>query len=189
MRSLTAGGFALTALLLAKPQAATADPLSPAEELATRKVAKGFTVQLVASEPSIVDPVAMCFDEKGRLFIAETYRYRTSVLDIRDYMGMLELDLASLTIEDRAALRGDAEVLDADQLAGLVQPIEPGARVDIGRREVVVGVGLERRHPRIGLVADQGLAGALPVRGRRVPRSAGEFVPDGGEENRPARAG
>jgi quinoprotein glucose dehydrogenase len=48
--------------------------------------------------------VAIDFDEKGRLFVSETYRYRTSVLDIRDYMGMLELDLASRSIEDRALL-------------------------------------------------------------------------------------
>src|SRR4029450_6280493 len=49
-------------------------------------------------------PVAIDFDEKGRLFVSETYRYRTSVLDIRDYMPMLELDLASRSIEDRMAL-------------------------------------------------------------------------------------
>ena len=42
----------------------------------------------------LANPVAFDFDEKGRLFVSETYRYRTSVLDIRDYMGMLELDLA-----------------------------------------------------------------------------------------------
>ena len=52
----------------------------------------------------LANPVAFDFDEKGRLFVSETYRYRTSVLDIRDYMGMLELDLAARTIEDRAAL-------------------------------------------------------------------------------------
>ena len=44
------------------------------------------------------------FDEKGRLFVAETYRYRTSVLDIRHYMFMLEDDLASRTIDDRDRL-------------------------------------------------------------------------------------
>ena len=52
----------------------------------------------------LANPVAFDFDEKGRLFVSETYRYRSSVLDIRDYMGMLELDLAARTIEDRVAL-------------------------------------------------------------------------------------
>jgi len=64
----------------------------------------GFEAKLWAAEPMLANPVAFDFDEKGRLFVSETYRYRTSVLDIRDYMGMLELDLASRTIEDRVAL-------------------------------------------------------------------------------------
>jgi quinoprotein glucose dehydrogenase len=65
---------------------------------------KGMQAKLWAAEPMLANPVAFDFDEKGRLFVSETYRYRSSVLDIRDYMGMLELDLASRTIEDRAAL-------------------------------------------------------------------------------------
>ena len=77
---LAACGFAIAlGSFIAKPQAVGADPvpgaLSPKDELATFKVAKGFTVQLAASEPDIVDPVAMCFDEKGRLFVCEMRGY------------------------------------------------------------------------------------------------------------------
>ena len=65
----------------------------------------------------LANPVAIDFDEKGRLFVSETYRYRTSVLDIRDYMGMLEQDLANRTIEDRAKMQhevfGDAAMRQA----------------------------------------------------------------------------
>ena len=50
-------------------------PLSPQEERATFRVAPGFTVELVAAEPDVVDPVAMCFDERGRLFVAEMRGY------------------------------------------------------------------------------------------------------------------
>ncbi|HJZ53615.1 MAG TPA: neutral/alkaline non-lysosomal ceramidase N-terminal domain-containing protein [Gemmataceae bacterium] len=50
-------------------------PLSPREEQATFKIAKGFKVELVASEPDVVDPVAMCFDERGRLFVCEMRGY------------------------------------------------------------------------------------------------------------------
>jgi putative membrane-bound dehydrogenase-like protein len=50
-------------------------PLSPREEQATFKVPEGFKIQLVASEPDIIDPVAMCFDEKGRLFVCEMRGY------------------------------------------------------------------------------------------------------------------
>ncbi len=49
--------------------------LSPVEELASFKVPEGIKVSLVASEPDVVDPVAMCFDEKGRLFVCEMRGY------------------------------------------------------------------------------------------------------------------
>jgi putative membrane-bound dehydrogenase-like protein len=50
-------------------------PLSPREEQATFKLAKGFRIELVASEPDVIDPVAMAFDEDGRLFVAELRGY------------------------------------------------------------------------------------------------------------------
>jgi putative membrane-bound dehydrogenase-like protein len=50
-------------------------PLSPREELATFRVPKGFKVELVASEPNVVDPVAMAFDERGRIYVAEMPGY------------------------------------------------------------------------------------------------------------------
>jgi putative membrane-bound dehydrogenase-like protein len=58
-----------------KPGAPPKGPLSPREELATFRVPKGFHVELVASEPDVVDPVAMAFDEDGRLFVAEMRGY------------------------------------------------------------------------------------------------------------------
>lgn len=50
-------------------------PNTPAEELKTFKIVDGFTVQLAACEPQVVDPVAMAFDERGRLFVAEMRGY------------------------------------------------------------------------------------------------------------------
>jgi putative membrane-bound dehydrogenase-like protein len=50
-------------------------PLSAREEMTTFRVPKGFKVELVASEPAVVDPVAMAFDEKGRIFVAEMPGY------------------------------------------------------------------------------------------------------------------
>jgi putative membrane-bound dehydrogenase-like protein len=57
------------------PGKAPAGPLSPKEELATFRIPKGFRVELVAAEPEVVDPVAMAFDEDGRLFVAEMRGY------------------------------------------------------------------------------------------------------------------
>jgi putative membrane-bound dehydrogenase-like protein len=58
-----------------KPAFPAIAPLSPREEQATFKVPRGFRVELVASEPDVVDPVAMAFDEQGRLFVAEMRGY------------------------------------------------------------------------------------------------------------------
>jgi quinoprotein glucose dehydrogenase len=68
------------------------------------KLPPGLVAKLWAAEPMLANPVAFSFDEKGRAFVAETYRYRSSVFDIRDYMWMLEDDLALRTIEDRTAM-------------------------------------------------------------------------------------
>src|ERR1700733_10568679 len=46
--------------------------LSPEEALKKMTVPPGFRVELVAAEPDIVNPVAMCFDEKGRIWITES---------------------------------------------------------------------------------------------------------------------
>jgi mono/diheme cytochrome c family protein/glucose/arabinose dehydrogenase len=50
-------------------------PLSPEEELKTFAVEKGFRVELVASEPMIEAPVAMSFDDQGRLYVVEMRGY------------------------------------------------------------------------------------------------------------------
>jgi putative membrane-bound dehydrogenase-like protein len=39
------------------------------------KVPAGFSVELVASEPDLINPVAMCFDEKGRIWVTESVEY------------------------------------------------------------------------------------------------------------------
>lgn len=48
--------------------------LTPAEEK-TFQLAPGFKIDLAASEPSIIDPVALAEDEQGRLFVTEMIGY------------------------------------------------------------------------------------------------------------------
>jgi putative membrane-bound dehydrogenase-like protein len=50
-------------------------PKSPQEALAAFDVAGGFRIELVAAEPLVVDPVAMAFDEHGRLYVVEMRDY------------------------------------------------------------------------------------------------------------------
>jgi quinoprotein glucose dehydrogenase len=87
----------------AEPEVAPASD-EAASALKRMKLAAGLKASLWAAEPMLANPVAINFDERGRLFVSETYRYKTSTLDIRDYLWMLEDDLASRSIEDRMAM-------------------------------------------------------------------------------------
>ncbi len=49
--------------------------LSPEEALAKMTVPDGFHVELVAAEPDIMNPVAMAFDERGRIWVTESFEY------------------------------------------------------------------------------------------------------------------
>jgi putative heme-binding domain-containing protein len=49
--------------------------LSPTEALAKMSVPAGFSVELVASEPDLMNPVAMAFDERGRIWVTESFEY------------------------------------------------------------------------------------------------------------------
>jgi putative membrane-bound dehydrogenase-like protein len=50
-------------------------PVEPDKALATFTVAKGFRIEQAACEPVVADPVAMAFDENGRLFVVEMRDY------------------------------------------------------------------------------------------------------------------
>src|SRR3954453_11487154 len=50
-------------------------PLTPQQELATFRIAPGLRVELVAAEPEVESPVAMAFDEDGRLWVVEMRDY------------------------------------------------------------------------------------------------------------------
>ncbi len=49
--------------------------LSPTEALNAFQLSPGFTISAAATEPIVVDPVAMSFDDKGALFVAEMRDY------------------------------------------------------------------------------------------------------------------
>jgi putative membrane-bound dehydrogenase-like protein len=51
--------------------------LTPAEAVAKMAIPDGFAVSIFASEPDIAEPIAFCFDARGRMWIAENFNYRT----------------------------------------------------------------------------------------------------------------
>jgi putative membrane-bound dehydrogenase-like protein len=50
-------------------------PFNPQEGLKSITVEKGFRVELIASEPLVTSPIAMEFDEQGRIFVVEMPGY------------------------------------------------------------------------------------------------------------------
>jgi len=51
-------------------------PPTPVESLAMIEVPPGFHVSLFAAEPNVRQPIAMEFDDRGRLWVAECYSYK-----------------------------------------------------------------------------------------------------------------
>src|SRR5437879_1484229 len=70
----------VSSLAAAEPQVKPEDlsrvkPTEPADVMKTFQVRKGFHLELVAAEPLVIDPIAMCFDENGRMFVVEMRDY------------------------------------------------------------------------------------------------------------------
>jgi putative heme-binding domain-containing protein len=66
-------------------------PYSPQEAISKMTVPDGFSVELVASEPDIVNPIALAFDDRGRIWITESVEYPRKPAGIgRDRVKVLE---------------------------------------------------------------------------------------------------
>jgi len=171
-------------------------PLAARDTLNHFKLAPGFRIELVACEPQVVDPVAMRFDEDGRLWVAEmrdypippdkgqTPRSRIVVLEDRDGDGFYE---TSRIFADRLLLvnglqpwRGGVIVTDSGKIQYLKDTNGDG-RAD--RRETWFSGFAEKNpqlrvsHPRFALdrhvYAVNGLRGGEIVDHRR--RGAAAF--------------
>ncbi|HWL09833.1 MAG TPA: PVC-type heme-binding CxxCH protein [Planctomicrobium sp.] len=59
-------------------QAAGQHPPAPRQSLEMLRVPDGFQVTLAASEPDVRQPIAIAFDARGRLWVAECYSYNGS---------------------------------------------------------------------------------------------------------------
>jgi quinoprotein glucose dehydrogenase len=64
---------------------------------------KNLKLEVWAAEPHLANPVAFAFDEKGRCFVAETFRHTQGVPDVRG-KPYTDDDIASRTVADRLAM-------------------------------------------------------------------------------------
>jgi putative membrane-bound dehydrogenase-like protein len=69
-------------------------PIAPEEALKRLKLPDGFEATLFAAEPDVQQPIAMAFDDRGRLWVAECYTYAEQkvnfAMDHRDRIIILE---------------------------------------------------------------------------------------------------
>lgn len=144
------------------PHAQTVPPgpaLSPADALKKMQVPPGFRVALLAAEPSLVNPVAMTFDEKGRIWITESLEYpRSSAGPGKDRIKVLEstrgdgkFDKVTTVIEGLnipsgiAVGHGGVWVANAPDI--LFYPFVDAAEPKLGKPQVVVtGFGRTDTH-------------------------------------------
>src|SRR5262249_22815845 len=66
---------ALPSLLLPAAGPPRASPLSPEQAQKQFRLPPGLRIELVAAEPDVQSPVAMAFDEDGRLWVVEMRDY------------------------------------------------------------------------------------------------------------------
>ncbi|HYH56318.1 MAG TPA: PVC-type heme-binding CxxCH protein, partial [Anseongella sp.] len=55
-------------------------PLAPEASMSLTQVPAGFELELFAAEPDIINPIAMTWDERGRLWVIETEDYPNTVI-------------------------------------------------------------------------------------------------------------
>jgi quinoprotein glucose dehydrogenase len=84
-------------------------PLPDGTEAATKAIAAfrvpaGMRVELFAAEPQLGSPVAICLDERGRVFVAEEYRFNRGTEENRTRPFLLDDDLQIKTVDDRLAM-------------------------------------------------------------------------------------
>lgn len=86
--------------------AAFVEGLAKSEEVAGASIPSDSELKIEATfeEHKITSPTAITFDEQGRIYVAETHRFRAGIEDDRDHLYWYLDDLAAQTTDDRIAL-------------------------------------------------------------------------------------
>lgn len=64
--------------------------VEPKDAIATWQVKKGFKLELAANEPQVRSPIAVCFDENGRMFVCEMIDY-SEMRDVTPHLGRISM--------------------------------------------------------------------------------------------------
>ncbi|HWL10871.1 MAG TPA: PVC-type heme-binding CxxCH protein [Planctomicrobium sp.] len=96
-------------LLVSVPRHADAEeskPLEPADTLKMFELEEGLVIELVASEPQVIDPVAISFDHLGRMYVAEYRDYPLGPGEGKEPLSQIKLleDLDGDGVYEKATL-------------------------------------------------------------------------------------
>lgn len=100
----------------------TANPPSPEEAVKLFDLPDGFSVNLYAAEPEVQNPIAMAWDQKGRMWVAENYTYaeRTMRFD--------------MSLRDRVLILSDTDNDGvADERVVFTDKVQMLTSVEVGR--------------------------------------------------------
>ncbi len=97
-----------------------AKPMSPADAAAGFKVPAGFKVNVFANEPEVQNPIAMTWDARGRLWVAEnfTYAQRSQRFDmsLRDRVLIFEDTDGDGVADERTVFTDDVQMLTSIEI-------------------------------------------------------------------------
>ncbi|MDF1741301.1 MAG: c-type cytochrome [Verrucomicrobiales bacterium] len=100
----------------------SAAPPSAEEALGMWSLPEGFNVELFASEPEVQNPVAMAWDRRGRMWVAENYTYAEREVRFE------------LTLNDRVVILADSDGDGrSDQRKVFLDDVQRLTSVELGR--------------------------------------------------------
>ena len=104
MRTLIIATF--TALLLMSSDRVLAVPVDEEQQgntsLPQSEETPDLTIEVFSDQ--VKNATSICLDDQGRVYVAETYRWRKGIEDNRDHTYWIMDDLAAQTVEDRSRL-------------------------------------------------------------------------------------
>lgn len=141
--TILVGSNLITATLVGETPAPTEPVVAPASAEAEQAL-QGFSIpagmagELFAAEPLVANPVAFYVDQRGRVFVCESFRQGIGVTDNRKHdEAWLDDDLAAQTVEDRVAYHKQhlpnegAEYTKYDDRIRLLRDIDGDGRADV----------------------------------------------------------
>jgi len=95
-----------------EPRPLAQAPLTPAESMHHIQVPPGFELKLFAAEPMVVNPIAINWDERGRLWVVETVDYPNNL-----QAGNIGNDRIKILTDTTGDGLADQSVIFADKLS------------------------------------------------------------------------